>query len=44
MSEPNLCFNDDHIGYLIRQGKLKNYDKRGAPKVRRGDLPRKPPP
>ena len=34
-------YSDDHLGHLIRIGKLTNYGKRGAPKVRRGDLPKK---
>jgi hypothetical protein len=31
----------DYIGELIRTGKLKNYGREGAPRVRRADLPTK---
>ena len=31
----------DHIGRLIREQKLPNFGRRGAPRVRRGDLPRR---
>jgi hypothetical protein len=31
----------DHLGRLILAGKLENHGRKHAPKVRRGDLPRK---
>lgn len=31
-----------HLRRLIAQGDLQNVAKKGAPRVRRGDLPRKP--
>ena len=31
----------DHIGRLIREQRLPNVGRRGAPRVRRGDLPRR---
>jgi hypothetical protein len=31
----------DHIGRLVRTGKLENHGRKHSPKVRRGDLPRK---
>jgi hypothetical protein len=36
-----LGFTDDYLGRLVRQGKLQNIGRRNAPRVRRGDLPRK---
>lgn len=36
-------FSDDYLGRLVRRGTLKNVGRRGAPRVRRGDLPRKKP-
>jgi hypothetical protein len=35
-------FSADHLGRLVRQGKLENYGRPHAPRVRRGDLPQKP--
>jgi hypothetical protein len=35
-------FSADHLGRLIRQGKLENLGRPHAPRVRRGDLPQKP--
>lgn len=35
-------YSQDHIGRLIRQGSVQNVGRRHAPRVRRGDLPRKP--
>jgi hypothetical protein len=32
----------DHLGRLIREGKLPNSGRVNAPKIRIGDLPRKP--
>ena len=34
-------YSADHLGRLVRNGSIKNYGRRNAPKVRRGDLPRK---
>jgi hypothetical protein len=34
-------YSADHLGRLIRAGKLENHGREHAPKVRRGDLPRK---
>ena len=35
-------YTAEHLARLIRQGKLRNCGRPGAPRVRRGDLPRKP--
>lgn len=35
-------FSASHLGRQVRDGKLSNVGKKGAPRVRRGDLPRKP--
>lgn len=35
-------YSKDHLSLLISQGKLPNAGKKGAPRVRRRDLPRKP--
>jgi len=35
-------YSGDHLGTLIRSGKLANYGRKHAPRVRRGDLPVKP--
>ena len=34
-------YSTDHLGRLIRQGTLANFGRPRAPRVRRGDLPRK---
>ena len=34
-------YSADHLGRLIREGKLANVGRTHAPKIRRGDLPRK---
>jgi hypothetical protein len=34
-------YSVDHLGRLIREGKLPNVGRTNAPKIRRGDLPRK---
>lgn len=34
-------FTEDHIGRLVRQGKIANLGRTNAPRVRRGDLPTK---
>lgn len=35
-------YSPDHLGRLIREGKLPNSGRVNAPKIRIGDLPRKP--
>jgi hypothetical protein len=35
-------YSADHLGRLVKAGRLANHGKSGAPKVRRGELPRKP--
>lgn len=35
-------FSADHIGRLVREGRIMNYGRKGAPLVRVVDLPRKP--
>jgi hypothetical protein len=37
-------YSADHLGRLIRAGKLRNVGRPHAPRVQPGDLPRKPPP
>ncbi len=32
-------YTADHIGRLVREGRLTNYGRRGAPRVRRSELP-----
>ena len=34
-------YSADHLGRLVRMGMLKNFGRHGAPRVRRGDVPRK---
>jgi hypothetical protein len=34
-------YSADHLGRLVRAGRLVNIGRAGAPRVRRGDLPRK---
>jgi hypothetical protein len=34
-------YSADHLGRLIREGKLPNAGRPNAPRIRRGDLPRK---
>lgn len=34
-------FSADHLGRLIRQGKITNFGRQNAPRVRCADLPRK---
>ena len=37
-----LCgYTSDHLGKLIKAGKLPNHGRKGSPKVRLGDLPKK---
>jgi hypothetical protein len=35
-------YSPDHLGTLIRQGKVANVGRKHAPGIRRRDLPRKP--
>jgi hypothetical protein len=35
-------FSEDHLGRLIRSKKIPNLGRRHRPRVRRGDVPRKP--
>lgn len=35
-------YTADHIGRLVREGKIHNVGRKGAPRVRRSDLPIKP--
>ena len=34
-------YSADHLGALIRNGKLRNYGRKHAPRIRRADLPTK---
>jgi hypothetical protein len=36
-------YSADHLGWLLKKGKLRNYGRRHAPRLRRGDLPIKSP-
>ena len=35
-------YSPDHLGRLVRDGKIPNAGRRNAPKIRRADLPRRP--
>lgn len=35
-------YSSDHLGTLVRKGKLHNYGRRGRPLVAWGEVPRKP--
>jgi hypothetical protein len=35
-------YSADHLGRLIKDGKIPNAGRKGAPRIRRGDLPIKP--
>ena len=35
-------YSREHLGRLIREGKIPNAGTKGAPRIVRGDLPRKP--
>ena len=35
-------YSADHLGRLVRQGRIPNAGRRNAPKIRLSDLPRKP--
>ena len=36
-------YSADHLGREIREGRLRNVGRKGAPRIRRADLPRKLP-
>ena len=36
-------YNEDTLGRMIRDGRLTNHGRQGAPRVKRGDLPKKAP-
>ena len=36
-------YSKDHLSRMIRDGRLVNRGRKGAPRIRRGDLPAKPP-
>ncbi len=36
-------YSDSHLSRLVNEGKLENAGKEGAPRIRRKDLPTKPP-
>jgi hypothetical protein len=35
-------YSEDHLARLVRQERIPNAGRRGAPRIRRGDLPRRP--
>ena len=35
-------YTDDHLGRLVREGKLTNYGEKHSPRVKRSELPMKP--
>jgi hypothetical protein len=35
-------YSADHLGRMVGDGKLTNYGRKGSPKLRLGDLPKKP--
>jgi hypothetical protein len=35
-------YSPDHLGRLLRSGTIPNSGRRNAPRIRRGDLPRRP--
>jgi hypothetical protein len=43
LTEAAVCtgYSADHIGRLVRQGKIRNLGRKGAPRVRVRDLPRR---
>ena len=34
-------YSSDHLGTLVRKGKIANYGRKGSPRIRRSDLPTK---
>jgi hypothetical protein len=37
-------YSSNHLSRLVRDGRIPNAGRPGAPRIRRADLPRKPPP
>ncbi len=35
-------YRPDHLGRLVHDGKIPNFGRRNAPKIKRNDLPRRP--
>ena len=35
-------YSADHLGRMVGEGRLTNYGRKGSPKLRLGDLPKKP--
>ena len=35
-------YSEEHLGRLVRDGKIPNAGRRGVPRIRAGDLPRRP--
>jgi hypothetical protein len=35
-------YNPDHLGRMIREGKIQNAGRKGSPRIRARDLPRRP--
>lgn len=35
-------YSDEHLGRLVREGRVPNAGRKGAPRIRLADLPRKP--
>lgn len=44
LSQASMCsgYSADHLGRLVRNGKLPNAGTRNRPRIRRADLPRRP--
>jgi hypothetical protein len=36
-------YTAEHLGRMVRDGRISNAGRRGAPRIRAADLPRKPP-
>jgi len=36
-------YTPDHLGRLLSEGRLENAGERNSPRIRRGELPKKPP-
>jgi len=34
-------YSEDHLGRLVRSGRLPNLGRKGSPRIRAGDLPRR---
>ena len=35
-------YSEDHLGRMVREGRIPNAGRRGAPRIRRADVPIKP--